>query len=305
MLIVGDEWKHNGKVPWVTFSLIFINVLVFLLQMALGRSFTVGFSLIPHEITKNVDLTRDERVKIRYPSARYHYSNGKSQTIYSETYVTVPQARGPFPIFLTLLTSMFMHGDWIHLIGNLWFLAVFGRNVECALDHGRFLLFYLGCGLVGGIAYTLSDMQSVIPCLGASGAISGIMGAYVAIFPMNMISLWFGVYFGVVQLPAIIVVGIWFLFQYLAAFASMNDGTLNTGGTAYWDHIGGFAAGVIGIWSIILFLKWRQSRQPPPEEDVEAPTVTKPEPNAPAEDPFRSCIPTTGPRPPGRITSRR
>src|SRR5205807_5684316 len=104
-----------------------------------------------------------------------------------------------------------------HLVGNMWFLVVFGRNVECALDHGRFLLFYVVCGVVGGLLYTINDASSVIPSLGASGAIAGVMGGYLAIHPFNPIALWFGFYFGVIRVPALIVVGGWFLLQYLAA----------------------------------------------------------------------------------------
>src|SRR5262245_58345226 len=144
MLLVGDDTQSHGRIPWVTGALIAVNIIVFCLQSFLGEKFTVGFSLVPYEITHLNDLTKAERVRMKVP-VRTYYADGKRRIHYQEMYVEVPQAPGPFPIALTLFTSMFMHGDWLHLIGNMWFLALFGRNVECAFNHGRFLLFYLAC----------------------------------------------------------------------------------------------------------------------------------------------------------------
>lgn len=258
MFILGDESHHHGKLPWVTGSLIALNLLTFCVQQFLGERFTNGFSLVPYEITEFTDLTRPEKVKLKVPTGLYwDHQSKQARTRYEHEFVTVNHYHGPFPIILTLLTSLFLHGDWLHLIGNLWFLAVFGRNVECALDHGRYLAFYLACGVVGGLAQVFSDRSSVIPCLGASGAISGIMGAYVAIYPLNKIKLWFGWWIGVVELPAIVVVGFWFLFQYISAFMEIESGVLD--GVAYWEHIGGFAAGVSIIWGMVLWLRHHQS----------------------------------------------
>jgi membrane associated rhomboid family serine protease len=267
MFILGDESQHRGKIPWVTGSLLVLNILAFCVQRFVGEPFTNGFSLVPREISEFRDLVGPERVKVKVP-VNYYYDRQARQfrTGYDHQYVTIHHYRGPFPIVLTLLTSMFLHGDWLHLIGNLWFLAVFGRNVECALDHGRFLAFYVTCGVLGGIAYVLSDMTSAIPCLGASGAISGVMGAYVAIYPLNKIRMWFGWWVGVVELPAFVVVGFWFLFQYLAAFWALESGLQD--GVAYWEHIGGFLSGIGIIWATVLYLKYEQASQPPP--DVEA-----------------------------------
>jgi membrane associated rhomboid family serine protease len=222
--------------------------------------------------------------------------NGRSQTYFREVWITVPQAPGPFPIVLTLLTSMFLHGGLWHLAGNMWFLAVFGRNVECAMDHGRFLLFYLFCGVVGGLVYTVSDASSVIPALGASGAISGVLGAYVAIHPLNPISIWigffFGIYVGVIQVPAILVVGFWFFFQYVGAFHSLEYAGTKVGGTAYWDHMGGFLAGIAIVWATVTYLKWKMANAPPDEEEALAPEQTPaPEHQEKASDPFSTCLP--------------
>jgi len=291
MLILGDQSKSNGKVPWVTFSLVAINILAYCGQCFLGNSFTLGFSLVPKEIATLTDLTKPERVLAKVPS-RIWYEKGRQKIQFREVTITVPQAPGPFPIFLTLLTSMFLHANVMHLIGNMWFLCVFGRNVECALDHGRFLAFYLACGIVGGLAYTISDASSVIPCLGASGAISGIMGAYLAIHPLNPISIWFGFFIGVIQLPAIVVVGGWFLFQYLSAFQSLEYAGTNLGGTAYWDHVGGFLAGFGIIWGMVIYLKWRDGFQPLDKEEERKKEFILEKIKAEVEDaPFHAFLP--------------
>jgi membrane associated rhomboid family serine protease len=286
MFIVGDESKSNGKIPWVTFSIIAINIMVYCAQCFLGPDFTLGFSLVPKEISTLTDLTKPQEVRAKVPY-RIWYDKGHERIQFRQVTITVPQAPGPFPIFLTLFTSMFMHGGLLHLVGNMWFLAVFGRNVECAFDHGRFLLFYLGCGVAGGLVYTATDPSSVIPCLGASGAISGVMGAYVAIHPLNPIGLWFGVYMGVIKLPAFVVVGVWFLFQYLAAFESLEYAGTKLGGTAYWDHLGGFVFGMLTVWATVAYLKWQRATQPA-EEEVAAATEQV-EPQAP--DPFQTFLP--------------
>lgn len=314
MWIVGDESKSNGKVPWVTFSLIAINIVVYCAQCFLGDSFTRGFSLVPKEIKTLTDLTKPEIVRAKVP-ARIWYENGKEKIQFREVVITVPQAPGPYPIFLTLLTSMFMHGGWLHLLGNMWFLAVFGRNVECALDHGRFLAFYIFCGVIGGLVYTASDSASVLPCLGASGAIAGVMGAYVAIHPLNPISIWFPCYVGCIQLPALIVIGAWFLFQYLAAFRLLEYAGTILGGVAYWDHLGGFVAGIATIRVMVFYLKLQQAKKGRAEEessfkeveqepvdplDISLPRVAIAKPmdhdedeHEPAIDPFLTCLPPT------------
>jgi membrane associated rhomboid family serine protease len=291
MLILGDESKSNGKIPWVTFSLIVLNIGAFCVQRCAGESLTFGFALIPKEISTLTDLTKSEHVKAKVPG-RIRLPNGQAQTYYREVWVTVPQAPGPFPIVLTLITSMFLHGGWMHLIGNMWFLAVFGRNVEYALDHGRFLLFYVFCGVVGGLVYTVTKPWSVIPCVGASGAISGVLGAYIAIHPLNPISVWFGffywVYIGVIKVPAIFVVGSWFLFQYVGAFESLEFNGTSVGGTAYWAHMGGFLAGIATVWATVGYLKWKMANAPPDEEETLA---AEHQEHAIASDPFSAFLP--------------
>jgi membrane associated rhomboid family serine protease len=253
MLILGDEGHYHGRFPWVTASLVAINVVVYVAQVFLGEPFTNGFSLVPEEIVSFKDLTGTKYLKVKVEVRGHHDYKGKYHPRFETKHFPIKHYTGPFPIYLTLLTSMFMHGNVLHLVGNMWFLLVFGRNVECALSHGRFLAFYVACGIVAGLAQVASDPHSIIPCLGASGAISGVMGAYVSIHPFNKVKIWLGWFFGVIDVPALIVIGIWFLLQYLSAFATLGEES--HGGVAYWCHLGGFLAGFLLIRGIVFYLR--------------------------------------------------
>ena len=165
---------------------------------------------------------------------------------------------------------MFLHGDIFHLIGNMWFLLVFGRNVECAMSHGRFLAFYIACGIGAGLAHVVSDPHSIIPCLGASGAISGVMGAYVAIHPFNRIKIWLGWLFGVIEVPALIVIGFWFVLQYLSAFMSLEEDGFNDG-VAHWSHVGGFITGFLILRGMVFYLRRQQDQGASAEDEPLAP----------------------------------
>jgi membrane associated rhomboid family serine protease len=146
---------------------------------------------------------------------------------------------------MPLFTSMFLHGSWMHIIGNMWFLWVFGDNIEDRLGHFRYLMFYLVCGLGAGLAHTLFSWNSAVPAVGASGAISGVMGAYILFFPrsrvVTLVPLF--VIFFTVQLPAVFILGYWFVIQFLSGVGSL--GQRASGGTAWWAHIGGFVLGFI------------------------------------------------------------
>ncbi len=290
MLILGDEGHYHGRFPWVTAGLVFVNVLLYTVQCFVGERFTNGFSCVPAEITECRDIKRVEYARVKVPIGRTYDSRGRSHTLVAEQSFPIRHYPGPFPIFLTLITSMFLHGGTMHLIGNMWFLLVFGRNVECALDHGRFLIFYLACGVMAMVAHIASDPHSIIPCLGASGAISGVMGAYVAIHPLNKVKVWLGFFFGVIELPALVVVGVWFLFQYIAAFRAMEDPAA-ADNVAYWAHLGGFMTGLIGIWLTVLILKLRVAQQAAteeaPAEEGAAPAAA---PQTP-EDAVRAALP--------------
>ncbi len=143
----------------------------------------------------------------------------------------------------TLLTSMFLHGGWMHILGNLWFLWIFGNNVEDSMGHARFLLFYLLCGLAAAGAQIASDPTSGIPMIGASGAIGGVMGAYVLLYPRVHVKMLIvlGFYVTTVAVPAYLMLGYWFLIQLLGGFGSIGA---EGGGVAFWAHVGGFAAGI-------------------------------------------------------------
>lgn len=290
MLIIGDETRHRG-LPWVTFSLIGINVLVFVTQVFLGDAFTRGFALVPAEIVQGRDLVEPTEMKVkvayrdRYPGRDY----GKVRHKY--VYARIPQAPGPFPIHLTLFTSMFLHGGWLHLLGNMWFLAVFGRNVERAMGGGLFLACYVASGLFAGLADVLVDGGSLIPYLGASGAISGIMGVYFFLFPFNTVKVWLGWYWGTVDLPAVVVVGFWLVMQYLSTVAAITEGTVH-GGVAYWAHLAGFAAGILFVLGTLTYLKWSLKREEEAAERGDVPPEREPQREVQeAPDPYANFLP--------------
>ena len=144
---------------------------------------------------------------------------------------------------LTALTSMFMHGGWFHIVGNLWFLWIFGDNVEDAMGPLRFALFYLLCGLAAAAAQVATDASSVVPMVGASGAIGGVMGAYARLYPRAHVHtlVILGFYVTTVALPAFVMLGYWFLLQILGGLPALGR---STGGVAFWAHVGGFVAGL-------------------------------------------------------------
>src|SRR5258705_1561402 len=153
--------------------------------------------------------------------------------------------------WITVFTSMFLHGGLFHVAGNMLYLWIFGDNVEDRMGHGRFLVFYLLCGIAAALAQTIAAPDSVVPMVGASGAIAGVMGAYFVLYPksriVTLIPLFF--FFQIVEVPAIFFLGIWFLMQFLSGLGSIV-GSLSgapAGGIAFWPHIAGFAAGVSGV----------------------------------------------------------
>jgi len=223
MFPIGDENLPGRGLAWVTLSLIAVNIAVFVfLQDASGNNtFTYGWSSIAREITTGVDITKAVPVVI------------------GGTEYTIPQAPGPDPIQLTLLSSMFMHGSWLHLGGNMLFLWIFGDNVEHRAGRILYLVAYLAAGLVGSLAQILSDPTSQIPSLGASGAISGVLGAYLVLFPRNRVTAF--VFRFLVQIPALAAIGMWIAVQLISSLADPTG----AGGVAYMAHIGGFAAGVL------------------------------------------------------------
>jgi len=220
---LGDDNTDRHTTPVVTYALIAVNVLVWLLELGLGESFINGFSTIPAEITGGTDIVGPRTVEV----------GGQS--------IPIQHYEGPKPIYLTLLSSMFMHASWMHIIGNMLYLWIFGDNIENRIGAARFLGFYLVCGVVASLAHIAFAMDSTIPSLGASGAIAGVLGAYLVLFPKRKVRVM--VARQIVPMPAFVVRGLWIALQFFGQFSVAGEG-----GVAYMAHIGGFVAGVALIF---------------------------------------------------------
>jgi membrane associated rhomboid family serine protease len=234
-------------VPVLTYLLIAINVVVYAVQTQKGEAFDAAYAVVPFEITHRVDLT--EPVLVESPAGE------DPRVRVDHRAVEIPQAPGPWPIWLTLLTSMFLHGSPLHLAGNMLYLWIFGDNVEEVLGRGIYLAVYLACGVVGSILQIAAAPDSVIPCLGASGAIAGVMGMYVIWFPHNRIRVL--VFRFITELPALVVIGLWIGMQVWAGVGSLGESGQN-GGVAYLAHVGG---AVTGIFAAYLFRDWARYDQ--------------------------------------------
>lgn len=160
---------------------------------------------------------------------------------------------------LTLVSSMFLHGGWMHVLGNVWFLWVFGDNIEDVLGHGKYLGFYLACGLAGGLAHLMFSAGSTVPAIGASGAISGVMGAYLLRFPRSRVHtlVFFLVFATTIEVPAQLMIGYWFVVQIFSGIGQLAMASAGQGGTAWFAHIGGFLAGMALIRMIPSQPSWR------------------------------------------------
>src|SRR2546425_2072568 len=197
--------------PTITVSIIATNVFVFFYELSLGsRSF--------------------ERFIMHYG-------------VVPTTVLEWPHSHVPFTaVALPFFTSMFLHGGWLHLIGNMWYLWIFGDNVEDRLGHFTYLLFYLLCGLGAGIVHTIFNAETVLPSVGASGAIAGVLGAYVISYPfarvVTLVPIF--IFVQIIEIPALIVLGFWFVMQLFSGTAALATTSANDGGVAWWAHIGGF-----------------------------------------------------------------
>jgi len=154
--------------------------------------------------------------------------------------------------FVPMLSSMFLHGGWMHLIGNMWTLWIFGDNVEDRVGHGRFIVFYLLCGVVAALGQVAMDPSSTLPTVGASGAIAGVMGAYIVLYPHSrVLTLIPWIFLQIVELPAILLLGVWFLMQLVSAgtiAVTASNGATASGGVAFAAHVAGFLTGVVGVF---------------------------------------------------------
>jgi membrane associated rhomboid family serine protease len=162
------------------------------------------------------------------------------------------QAYGVVPAYFqvsTLITSMFLHGSWSHVIGNMWYLWIFGDNVEDRVGHGRFIVFYLLCGIGAALGQIAVDPESTLPTIGASGAIAGVMGAYFVLYPHSrVLTLLPWIFIQIVELPAIVLLGFWFLMQLFSAGAIAVTASTRGGGVAFMAHVAGFVIGVVGVF---------------------------------------------------------
>ena len=222
MFPISDDNPRRHLTPYVNYTLIAGCVLVFLWQASLGESggeiafYQLG--MIPARLLGGEEL-RPELIVV--------------------------------PAWATIFTSMFMHGGWLHLGGNMLYLWIFGDNIEDSMGHGRYLAFYLLCGTAAALAQGFVDPTSTIPMVGASGAISGVLGGYILLHPGATVRvlIFLGFFITVAHIPALIVLGIWFLLQLMSGLVA----SASEPGVAFWAHIGGFVAGL----ALVTFLKRR------------------------------------------------
>jgi len=203
MFPIGDDNSQERTVPVVTYALVALNVLVFLLELSAGDQAIENWAFVPAKF-----------------------------------------AADPAGNVVTIFTAMFMHGGWLHLLGNMLFLWIFGDNVEDRLGHVKYLAFYLLAGIAATLAQFAIAPHSTVPNVGASGAIAGVLGAYILMFPQSRVNVLLGRQ--IVAMPAVIVLGMWIVFQLISGVGTVayTDETANVGGVAYMAHIGGFAAGL-------------------------------------------------------------
>ena len=225
MLPIRDD-NPQVLTPYATYAIVALNVVAWVLVQGLGQDPALPRSLctlglMPGELLHRIPV-------------------GAQVQVAEHAYCVI----GNTANWLSLLTHMFLHGGWMHLIGNMWFLWIFGNNVEDSMGHGRFIVFYLLCGLAAAGLQIASSPTSGLPMVGASGAIGGVMGAYVLLYPRVNVHMlfWFGFYVTTFAIPAVWMLGYWFALQLLGGISALGA---NGGGVAFWAHIGGFAAGAL------------------------------------------------------------
>jgi membrane associated rhomboid family serine protease len=231
---ISDNPGPRRRFPFVNYALILINIGVFIAEMVYGQCFQFAYSTIPYAITHNTEFALQG----------------------------CPYGQ-PQPVYITLLTSMFLHANLLHIGGNMLYLWIFGDNVEDRLGHFWYLIFYLFCGFVASAAQIFVDPKSQLINLGASGAIAGVLGAYLIFYPGAKVRslIFLGIFITFATLPALVVIGLWFVLQLVSGLQSLNPQLVNSGGVAYFAHVGGFAAGLL----IALILRPFMRKLPPPK----------------------------------------
>jgi len=236
MIPLSDDVRSR-TFPFVNVAIILANIVVFMYQVYLSDTFVVTAAGATTELEIFID----------------HWANVPACTLDAFGWDRVEAAnsicrRQPDPR-LTLLTSMFMHGGWLHVAGNMLFLWIFGDNVEDAMGHVRYGVFYVLAGVLAGLTHSAVDAASITPALGASGAIAGVMAAYLVLFPWGSIRAFPLIY---IPLPAYVVIGFWFLMELFSGVSSLGVDTASGGGIAYFAHIGGFIAGAVLVNLFVL-----------------------------------------------------
>jgi len=232
-----DDNTGRTTIPWVNYAFIALNIFVFVVLQRLGSdtSFTYSFSTVPQEIMTGSDVVTSSRV-----------------VEYAGQQLEIPGLGRTWPsVYVTLLTSMFMHGGIAHIGGNMLFLWIFGDNIEDRLGHVRYAIFYLLCGLIASLAHVFTtaafageQADMLVPSLGASGAISGVLGGYMLLHPARRVTVI--LFRFLTDVPAWVAIGIWFAFQLISGLGMLGAGS-QQGGVAYAAHIGGFIAGLVLI----------------------------------------------------------
>jgi len=234
MIPIGDDNSDRRITPIVNYLLIVANIVVFVLLQGMGGNdrFTYAFSTVPQEIVSGKDVVTHSHTVTDPASGQTFEQPGLGHT--------------PMSVYLTLLVSMFMHGGIAHIAGNMLYLWIFGDNIENRLGHGRYLSFYLVCGVIASLAHVFTTAAThgdmLVPSLGASGAISGVLGGYSLLFPGRRVRMMMGR--GTTDMPAWVAIGMWFLFQVVAGMGLLGGGS-QAGGVAYAAHVGGFIAGLL------------------------------------------------------------
>lgn len=225
MFPIRDENPHF-LTPVVTYAILGLNVAAWVLVQGLGSQLPLATSVC------DLGLVPGELLGRAAPGASVPLGEGLACVV------------DPQPSWLTVVTHMFLHGGWMHLIGNMWFLWIFGGNVEDSMGHSRFALFYLLCGLAAAALQIVSKPDSIVPMVGASGAIGGVMGGYVVLYPRVRVHMLvvLGFYITTIAVPALFMLGYWFLIQLIGGAMAIGD---ERAGVAFWAHVGGFAAGTL------------------------------------------------------------
>src|SRR5712692_1854851 len=220
---IADDNRDRRTTPVVNYVLILTNILVFVFLQGLGNNekFTYAFSTVPAEIIKNTDIVTSDRITVQPFTGQRFEMPGLQKT--------------PIPVYLTLITSMFMHGSIAHIFFNMLFLFIFGDNIEDRLGHFRYLIFYLVCGVLAGLAHVFAtaafaggnEASLLVPSLGASGAISGVLGAYILLFPTNRVIVLLGWF--AMPMPAFMAIGLWFVLQLINGLGVLGSGSQQGG----------------------------------------------------------------------------